>query len=385
MTVPTNEAGPAGTGATMERTIDLGEAARGTVSLEHPVLRYAANPILTPTDVNRVWRDPALQVVTVHNAGAAVVDGEPVLLFRSHLRCGMSVLGVARSQDGLTGWRVDPRPALVPATPGDWFGPGVDVESVVDMESGGVEDARLNPIDGTIAVTYSAYHAEVRNRVRVALATTDDLRSFRRYGPMLDQDMRNVVVFPERVGGRYLGLFRPNDALPGDVGGAFTQIRMGTTDDFRTGPWDIDAEPIMRTGAGPSAFSDKLGPGAPPVRTRHGWLNLFHGVRATMDGNPYVLGVALHDLEDPRRVRMSAIPVLFPSPADCRTPEDGYVHVPNVVFSCGMLRHPDGTLVIYYAGNDTVLNVGFTHEDVLAELCLRYGQHPLTGRLLYSL
>ena len=202
---------------------------------------------------------------------------------------------------------------------------------------------------------------------------------------MLDQDMRNVVVFPDRVGGRYMGLFRPNDARPGDVGGAFTQIRMGTTDDFRSGPWDIDAEPIMRTGAGPSAFSDKLGPGAPPVRTRHGWLNLFHGVRATMDGNPYVLGVALHDLEDPRRVRMSAIPVLFPSPADCRTPEDGYVHVPNVVFSCGMLRHPDGTLVIYYAGNDTVLNVGFTHEDVLAELCLRYGQHPLTGRLLHSL
>jgi len=141
----------------------------------------------------------------------------------------------------------------------------------------------------------------------------------------------------------------------------------------------------MRTGAGPSAFSDKIGPGAPPVRTRHGWLHLFHGVRATMDGNPYVLGVALHDLEDPRRVRMSSIPVLFPSPADCRTPEDAYVHVPNVVFSCGMLRRADGTLVIYYAGNDTVLNVGYSHEDVLAELCVRYGQDPLTGQLLYPL
>jgi len=90
-------------------------------------------------------------------------------------------------------------------------------------------------------------------------------------------------------------------------------------------------------------------------------------------------------LDDPRRVRMSSIPVLFPSPADCRTPEDGYVHVPNVVFSCGMLRRPDGMLVIYYAGNDTVLNVGFSHEDVLAELCVRYGQDPLTGRMLYSL
>jgi predicted GH43/DUF377 family glycosyl hydrolase len=141
----------------------------------------------------------------------------------------------------------------------------------------------------------------------------------------------------------------------------------------------------MSTGHGPSAFSDKIGPGAPPILTPHGWLNLFHGVRATMDGNPYVLGVALHDTEDPRRVRMSSIPVLYPTTADCRVAEDAYVHVPNVVFSCGMLRRPDGTVIIYYAGNDTVMNVAFSHEDVLADLCLYYGQDPLTGRLLYSL
>jgi len=357
----------------------------GKVSARNPVLRYAGNPIVTAADVNRVWQDPSLNVVTVHNAGAAIVGGETALLFRSHLRCGRSVLGVARSSDGVTDWRIDPRPALIPATSADHFGPGVDVDAVVEMEAGGLEDARLNLIDGTITVTYSAYHATVRNRVRVALATTDDLRTFRRLGAMLEQDMRNVVIFPERIESHYLGLFRPNDDLSGDVGGAFTQIRVGATDDFRTGPWEVDDEPIMRTGAGPSAFSDKIGPGAPPVRTRHGWLNLFHGVRSTMDGNPYVLGVALHDLDNPRQVRMSSIPVLFPSAADCRTAEDAYVHVPNVVFSCGMLRRQDGTLIIYYAGNDTVLNVGFSHEDVLADLCARYGQDPLTGRLLYSL
>ena len=368
----------------MERTIDI-EGVRGAVSLTSPVLRYAANPVLTPADVNRTWRDPGLQVVTVHNAGAAMVGGETALLFRSHLRCGMSILGVARSRGGINHWRVDPRPAVVPATLKDSFGPAVSAAGMVEMESGGVEDARLNPIDGTIAVTYSAYHAQASNRVRVALATSDDLHSFSRHGPMLDRDMRNVVIFPERFDGLCIGLFRPNDDRQGDVGGDYTQIRVGETDDFRTGPWKIDDEPIMRTGAGPSAFSDKLGPGAPPVRTRHGWLNLFHGVRSTMDGNPYVLGVALHDLSDPRRVRMSSIPVLFPSLADCRTPDDAYVHVPHVVFSCGMLRRADGALVIYYAGNDTVLNIGFSHEDVLAELCLSYGQDPLTGRLLYTL
>jgi predicted GH43/DUF377 family glycosyl hydrolase len=370
----------------VERFVNLGGGgATGSVSLHNPFLRYAANPILTASDVNDVWRSPALQVVTVHNAGVGSVDGETVVLFRSHLRSGLSVLGTAWSADGVTGWRVDPAPALLPATPGDRFAAGIDVDEAVEMEAGGVEDPRVHLIDGTFAVTYSAYHARERNRVRVALATSRDLRCFVRHGPLLDRDMRNVVLFPDRIDGRHVGLFRPNDVLPGDVGGAYTRIHVGSAADFRTGPWEIDPDPVMRTGHGPSAFSDKIGPGAPPLRTRHGWLNLFHGVRTTMDGNPYVLGVALHDLADPRRVRMSSIPVLFPTRADCRVAEDSYVHVPNVVFTCGATRGDDGTIVVYYAGNDTVLNIGASHEDVLAALCIRYGQDPLTGALHYPL
>jgi predicted GH43/DUF377 family glycosyl hydrolase len=368
----------------MKRTITHAGATLGEVTLNAPMLRYEGNPVLTAADVNAVWTDPGHQVVTVHNAGAARVGNQVVMLFRSHLRCGMSVLGAARSTDGVTGWSIDPAPAMVPATDRDDVGPEVDVPALVEMESGGVEDARLNPVEGTIAITYSAYQAEVANRVRVGLATSTDMRSIRRHGPMLQADMRNVVLFPEKVGGRYLGLFRPNDHIAGDTGGAYTQIRVGTAADFRTGPWHIDDTPIMQTGRGPNAFSDKIGPGAPPVRTEYGWLNLFHGVRGTMAGNPYVLGIALHDLDDPRKVRVSAIPVLFPTAADCRTPEDAYVHVPQVVFSCAMLDL-DGTLVVYYAGNDTVMNVAFTHADVLAELCIRYGADPLTGTALYPL
>ncbi len=369
----------------MERTIDLGRGATGTVSLTEPVLRDPANPILTCHQVNGAWREPHLQVVTVHNAGVAVAGGRTLLLFRSHLRPGISVLGLARSDDGVAGWRVDARPVMTPAGATAPVGAGVDRAALVEMESGGVEDARINPVDGTFAITYSAYHARIRNRVRVALATTDDFTTIVRHGPMLRRDMRNVVIFPERIGGRYVALFRPNDSAPADTGGAYTQIRIGYADELLAGAWRIDDEPVMRTGGGPSAFSDKIGPGAPPIRTRHGWLNVFHGVRTTMDGNPYVLGVALHDLDDPRRVRMSSIPVLFPSRADCRVPETDYVHVPNVVFACGAVRRPDGSLLIYYGGNDTVMNVAYSHEDVLAALCDRYGQDPLTGQLRYDL
>jgi hypothetical protein len=42
-------------------------------------------------------------------------------------------------------------------------------------------------------------------------------------------------------------------------------------------------------------------------------------------------------------------------------------------------------LLIYYGGNDTVMNVAVSHEDVLAELCRRYGQDPRSGRLLYPI
>jgi predicted GH43/DUF377 family glycosyl hydrolase len=369
----------------MRRAVDFGDGTGGDVSLAEPLLRYPGNPILTARDVNAVWQEPHLRVVTVHNAGTATVPGGVVMLFRSHLRSGVSVIGLARSANGVTDWALHPRPVLVPAGRGDRYAPGVAADEMVDIESGGVEDPRINPVDGTFAITYSAYHARVRNRVRVSLALTDDFLAYTRFGPVLDRDMRNVVLFPERIGGRYVGLFRPNDVCAGDTGGSFTQIRIGYADDFRTGPWKIDDEPVMRTGGGPSAFSDKIGPGAPPVRTKHGWLNLFHGVRSTMDGNPYVLGVALHDLDDPRRVRMSSIPVLFPSRADCRVADTDYVHVPNVVFSCGLVRRNDGTILVHYAGNDTVMNVAVTHEDVLAELCQRYGQDPLTGRLAYDI
>jgi predicted GH43/DUF377 family glycosyl hydrolase len=194
-----------------------------------------------------------------------------------------------------------------------------------------------------------------------------------------------VVLFNERINGRFWGLFRPNDVTEGDLGGAFSQIRIGSTDDWRANSWELADEPVMQTGGGPSAFSDKIGPGAPPIKTASGWISIFHGVRATMGGNPYVLGVALHDLEDPARIKVSSIPILFASQADCRVADDDYVHVPNVVFTCGAVYRPDGSILIYYGGNDTVMNVGVTHEEVLVALCESYRQDAKTGELAYEI
>ncbi|MES2873100.1 MAG: glycosidase [Bacteroidota bacterium] len=356
-----------------------------TPSLIKPVIRYFNNPIVTISDVNKVWVDPQLQTITVHNAGITEFGGEIIMLFRSHLRNGVSVLGIARSKNGLDNWRVDKRPVLLPCTKDDQFAQGTDVNQLIENEQGGLEDARITKIDNTYVITYSAYHASIAHRVRVSLISTNDFKSFLRHGPLLETDMRNVVIFPEKIGGKYFALFRPNDHTAQHVGGIYKQIQIGCTNDWQSCQWEIQKKPVILQGDGPGSFSDKIGPGAPPIKTRHGWINIFHGVRSTMDGHPYVLGVALHKLDDPAIVKVSNIPILFPTKSDCRVKDDEYVHVPNVVFSCGAIRRENGEIYIYYGGNDTVMNVGVTHEDVLAELCEKYGQNPQTGVPLYKL
>ena len=70
--------------------------------------RSPANPILSAAD----WPYP---VNSVFNPGATIFDGETLLLCRVEDQRGISHLTVARSQDGIGGWRIDPEP-LLPAT-----------------------------------------------------------------------------------------------------------------------------------------------------------------------------------------------------------------------------------------------------------------------------
>ena len=92
------------------------------ISIDNPVQRYKGNPVLCCHDVNSVWKGPHLKVITVHNAGITVFDDKVIMLFRSHLRNGISVIGLARSENGLTNWDILPEPFLKPCTKGDIIG-----------------------------------------------------------------------------------------------------------------------------------------------------------------------------------------------------------------------------------------------------------------------
>lgn len=310
--------------------------------MNQPVVqRYDKNPILTREDV-------PYPVATVYNAGAVRFHGEYILLFRSHLRNGRSIIGKAVSRDGLS-FQVESEPFLEPAQEG----------VLSEYEEYGVEDLRINPVEGTHYLTYSGYS---RHGVRIILARTEDFTSVDRIGPITQADMRNVVLFPEKIDGQYVRLDRPHTHItPWSIWVSFSP------DLLHWGDSKILIAPVHY-----HWDELKVGPGAPPIKTNEGWLNIFHGVYATMSGVVYRLGVALHDLEDPVRVRGVADDWIL-------QPEDPWEvsgYVPNVVFTCGTVPEDDGLLRLYWGGADSVICTGTARIADLIRLCLHTSRPP---------
>jgi len=306
------------------------------------VRRFQGNPILTKASI-------PYPVETVHNAAVVKFGEHYVMLFRSHLRTGRSIIGLARSTDGFH-FTADPAPFLTPAREGPF----------ADYEEFGVEDPRVTEIEGEFLITYSAYS---RHGVRIALAKTRDFVTLERVSLITEADYRNVVIFPERFHGLYARLDRPHSEI------APWSIWISYSPDLRF--WG-ESKRIMCPV--PYHWDEmKIGPGAPPIRTEEGWLSIYHGVFQTMDGAVYRLGVALHDLRDPSVIRGAGDTWIL-------QPEDpweltGYVH--NVVFTCGAVPEPDGTVKIYWGGADTVMCVGEADLAELVQLCLTNGRPGL--------
>lgn len=299
------------------------------------VRRYEGNPILTKHDV-------PYPVETVHNAAITKCNNRYVMLFRSHLRTGRSIIGIAESMDGFN-FIVGPRPFITPSADGV-FG---------EYEEYGVEDPRICYIDGEYLITYSAYS---RHGVRIGLIRTKDFLSIERVSLITQADLRNVVIFPEKINGRYARLDRPHSELsPWSIWISYSP------DLVHWGDSKVVIKPVKY-----HWDEMKIGPGATPIKTSQGWLSIYHGVFKTMDGAVYRLGVALHDLLDPSKVLGVADEWIL-------QPEDdweitGYVH--NVVFSCGAVLEDDGSVKIYWGGADTVMCAGIAKIDDLVELCL---------------
>jgi predicted GH43/DUF377 family glycosyl hydrolase len=305
------------------------------------VTRYEGNPILTKEDI-------PYKVETVHNAGVAKHNGKYYMLFRSHLDTGRSIIGLATSGDGFN-FTPQPEPFMVPSTE----------EPFAEYEAFGVEDPRLNPLDGAFYITYSAYS---KHGVRIGLAKTTDFKTIERIAFITQADYRNTVIFPEKINGDYVKLDRPHsDISPWAIWIAYSP------DLVHWGRSQVIMKPVTY-----HWDEMKIGPGAPPIKTPRGYLNIYHGVYPTMDGSVYRLGVCVHDLNDPAKITVGDRWIL--------TPEDpweltGYVH--NVVFTCAAVPEDDGTVKIYWGGADKVMCAGTANIEELVDFCLDNPRKPI--------
>jgi predicted GH43/DUF377 family glycosyl hydrolase len=286
--------------------------------------RYPKNPILTAAD----WPYPAH---TVFNPGAArLANGTTLLLCRVEDRRGQSHLCAARSGNGLDGWVIDPEPTLVadPDRP---------------EEQWGIEDPRLTYIEELrkYAITYTAFGP---GGPGVALALTEDFRSFERCGIIMQPDDKDAALLPRRVNGNFGLIHRPTD----DSG---AHIWISFSPDVRN--WGAH-KVMLPARRGGWWDANKVGLSPPPIETSAGWLMLYHGVRNTAAGCLYRVGVALFELEQPDVCLARGDSWIFgpEEPYECQG------DVANVVFPCGLTLGDDGdTIYLYYGAADTCIAV----------------------------
>ena len=205
---------------------------------------------------------------------------------------------------------------------------------ITDSQSNGIEDARFVEFAGggqkTFYATYTAYSGKA---IRSELIETADFISFR-MSPLKGAAARNkgMALFPRRFGGKYamigrqdnenLYLIYSDDLYSWDGGVAFLKPRF---------PWEFV----------------QIGNCGSPIELDEGWLLLTHGVGPI---RKYSIGAVLLDKDDPSKVlARSREPLVRPEPSE----REGYV--PNVVYTCGAMRHDD-LIILPYAVSDTFSN-----------------------------
>jgi len=310
-----------------------GPLARPAADTRELLTRSAANPLLTAAH----WPYP---VNSVFNPAAAMVDGETVLLCRVEDRRGLSHLAVARSADGITGWRIDATP-LISADPAD------------STTRWGVEDARTVWMEelGTWMIAYTAYGPA---GPCVALAVTQDFRTVEHIGVTMPPEDKDASLLPRHVDGQFVLFHRPVSAMSGRA-----DVWLSRSYDLRS--W-TRPDPVFAARPGAWWDSVRIGMGPPPLETPHGWIGLYHGCKRVAGGEVYRAGVVLFDRDDPARMlRRGDDWVLAPE-----APYELAGDAPNVVFPTGLIHDPATDEVrVYYGAADTCVALATT---TLAEL-----------------
>lgn len=313
------------------------------------ITRHPNNPVLSAEHV-------PYPATCVFNAGVAKWQGRYVMLFRNDI-CDKETrkvidrnLGLAWSDDGVD-WEVEPEP----------------VDKSGDHPLRRFYDPRLTVLDGTM---YLCFATGLRGtRGGVAVATSDDLHDWEVLNISVP-DNRNMAIFPERIDGKIVRLERPFAGYLREADRFDVWLSRSPEGRY----WGD--EELVLTCDELTWTNDKIGPGAPPVKTDKGWLALLHAVDRDdsrtwgWSGDwtkRYTIAVALLDLADPAKVLgYSRRPILVP--------EDGYAYEisgyrDHTLFPTGMVLEDDGEVKIYYGASDTFMALATCRVDELIALC----------------
>ena len=205
---------------------------------------------------------------------------------------------------------------------------------VTDSQSNGIEDARFVEFNDDDRKTYYATYTAYSGRsIRSELIETSDFMLFR-LAPLRGAAARNkgMALFPRKIGGKYAMIARQDNE----------NLYLIYSDDLYT--WD-GGQAILKPEF-PWEFV-QIGNCGSPIELDEGWLLLTHGVGPV---RKYSIGAALLDKRDPSKVlARSREPLVRPEPSE----REGYV--PNVVYTCGAMRHND-QIILPYAVSDTFSN-----------------------------
>ncbi len=326
--------------------------------------RMEQNPVIKPNSEN-FWESKQ-----VFNAAAVYEQGKVHLVYRAIGDYDTSVLGYASSEDGVHFDDKHPDPIYIPTQPFEmpqggipWFasGPGNLVKSPYESGGGGYggcEDPRLTKIEDRYYMTYIAYDAANPPRVALSSISVSDFhnKNWNWETPVLISPPgvvdKNCVIFPEKINGKYAIMHR-----------IYPNILVDYVDHLR-----FDGETFLRGEykIKPSRMlwdSRKVGAGPPPLKTKYGWLLIYHAV-GEKDSGRYKIGAMLLDLKDPTKViARSIVPILSPD-----HPHDNEGFKSGVVYPCGAIVKDD-QLIVYYGGADTVVCGASTNlESFLNEL-----------------
>lgn len=289
-------------------------------ALEKPIKveRYKKNPILSPRE-GFEWEKGG-----VLNPAVIDIDGTIHIIYRAATVDNRSTFGYAQSQDGFTITQRSDTPIYSPRA---------------DFESYGCEDPRLVLIKDTIYMTYTGFNGTVPRIVFTSISKKDfikqkwDAWSFPSAITPDTLPDKDASILPEKNEHGYLVFHRAGNDICGDY---FSTLEPGH---------EKITKCIDIAGPRPGMWDHiKIGLSVPPIKTKKGWILIYHGISAH---KVYRVGALLLDLKDPTKVLARTATPFFEPEMDYE--KNGVVS--NVVFPCGAAVRGD-TVFIYYGAGD---------------------------------